>query len=190
MSIIDAITSSPVLSNGEQNESATMRSCHGSCVASYHGPGQADACQQGCFLQAPHIKDRKKVVMAPAKSFFDDDADFGFPMFGGSGGGGGDGGRPFQLGFPLSVRRISLPSFFGFGHAPSPSGPPTANSAAARDPFRELESEAESMFSSSEDGVFGGGISDMFKRMHKQMNDMISVRKETLDCKRATYCSL
>lgn len=177
LSIIDAISFSDRTT--EEGTAASINNCNRSCDASYSDVEAATACKQGCLYQAPVVSERKKVLAAPSiNSWFDDgnvDAEegsgFGFPLF----------GRTFHIGVPVSIRRISLPSFFG-GEPPSTSGPGTDGSPPhpeLEDPFAAMEREVQSALPPSGFGIGSptgdmfSGVRSMFGQMHEKMQSMM-----------------
>jgi len=181
LSIIDAISIGD-RSGGEEGAAASINNCNRSCDASYPNDIEvATACKQGCLYQAPVVSHRKRVLVSPPINSWFDDGDvnaedeeegggFGFPLF----------GRTFHIGIPVSIRRISLPSFFG--QPPSASGPEGSPAAPPQpefeDPFAAMEREVQSAlpsgfgFGSSSGDIFGG-VRSMFDQMHQRMQSMM-----------------
>jgi len=173
LGIIDAIG----LDQSEEGAAtaANINNCNRSCDASYSDLEAATACKQGCLYQAPVVSHRRKVLLTP--SWFDDDNDIGsggggFPLF----------GRTFHIGLPVSVRRISLPSFFGEPSGPPPfSGPgeaPPVGGVHPEDPFAAVQREVESALPTgfgfgSSAGDMLSGVRSMFDQMQQQMQSMM-----------------
>lgn len=172
LSIIDAIS---IGDRTEEGTAASINNCNRSCDASYSDLEVATACKQGCLYQAPVVSHRKKVLASPSiNSWFDDGdvdaedegAGFGFPLF----------GRTFHIGIPISIRRISLPSFLG----EPPSGPEVVSSPhpELEDPFAAMEREVQSALPSgfgfgSSTGDMFSGVRSMFDQMHERMQSMM-----------------
>jgi hypothetical protein len=134
-------------------------------------------------------------VLAPINSFFGGlDGPFGGSSNPFSAFGGGDSSpfpslRTVHVGFPpISIRRISLPSFLGFNnggvendHQTSGPRPPMPGMS---EPFRALEDTLPEFPSGGpDDGAFGG-MKEMFDRMHSKMKEMMQgmmSKTQTLD---------
>jgi len=169
LGIIDAI-SLGLDQSEEDSTAAAINNCNRSCDASYSDLEVATACKQGCLYQAPVVSHRKKVLLTP--SWFDDENDIGsggsFPLF----------GRTFHIGLPVSIRRFSLPSFFGEPSGPPPLSGPEAPLVHPEDPFAAVEREVESAipsgfgFGSSAGDMFSG-VRSMFDQMQQQMQSMM-----------------